>query len=379
MSAARAPSDNPARTWTHEALDAIGAGVIVFDGSGRIFLANPRAASILGRTVADLQDRRVDEVLAPVAQLLAPNAGPERGQLEVTLADGRRFSVGYSITTFVPSQAGTDEKHHVCLFQDISIVTRLREERDRLLQLAALGSLMPPLLHELRNPLAAISTTTELLLEEHPAASARDDLLRILEEVQRINLISQRLRGMDEVGRPLRTQQPADAAGAIVEVIDLLRPTAERNGARLLLDSADLPPLPLEPSVLRSITLNLVTNAVEACAAGGQIQVRARHYRGQLFELSVEDDGKGMSDEVLARCTDLFFTTKRRGSGLGLTLCRQAAEAASGSLTIRSRPGSGTCAVLSIPLGEGAIEPRAPARGATKTQPHGQPRAEPRR
>lgn len=371
------PGDNSTRTWTHEAMDAIGAGVIVFDGTGQIFLANPRAASILGRTVAELEGRRVDEVLAPMAQLLAPTSRPERGQLEVTLADGRQFSIGYSITTFVPSHGGAPEKHHVCLFQDISIVTRLREERDRLLQLATLGSLMPPLLHELRNPLAAISTTTELLLEEHPSASARDDLLRILDEVQRINLISQRLRGMDEVGRPLRTQQPADAAGAITEVVQLLRPTAERNGAQLLLDAPDLPALPLEPSVLRSITLNLVTNAVEACARGGQIQVRARHYAGQLFELSVEDDGPGMSDEVLAHCTDLFFTTKRRGSGLGLTLCRQAAEAASGSLTMRSRPGSGTCAVLAVPLLDGAIESASGPAGGT-APPRARPRAEPR-
>lgn len=341
-------------------MDAIGAGVIVFDGAGRILLANPRAASILGRSVAELQGCRVDEVLAPLAQLLTPSSRPERGQLEVTLSDGRQFALGYSITTFVPTQASPRAKHHVCLFQDISIVTRLREERDRLLQLAAVGSLMPPLLHELRNPLAAISTTTELLLEEHPAASARNDLLSILDEVQRINLISQRLRGMDEVGRPLRTRQPADAAGAIAEVVTLLRPTAERNGARLSFDAGELPALPLEPSVLRSITLNLVTNAVEACARGGEIRVHARHYRGQIFELTVEDDGAGMSDEVLAHCTDLFFTTKRRGSGLGLTLCRQAAEAAAGSLTVRQRAGGGTCAVVTVPLVEGAIDaPRA--------------------
>src|SRR5690606_33961697 len=111
----------------------------------------------------------------------------------------------------------------------------------------------------------------------------------------------------------------------------------------------DMPLLPMDISVIRTIAFNLITNAIHACDAGDQIRVGAGfHADTQQFVLSVEDTGQGMPAEVLERCTELFFTTKSKGTGIGLALCSGAVQAAGGELSIHSEIGGGTRVELRV-------------------------------
>jgi signal transduction histidine kinase len=132
----------------------------------------------------------------------------------------------------------------------------------------------------------------------------------------------------------------------------------------------DLPSVPVSPHRLTQAVLNLVVNASEAIVAKGRIRIRAcRAEAGRCVELSVSDDGRGMSQEVKRRALDPFYSTKPRGlgTGLGLALVDAMARSAGGSVRIDSEPAQGTTVVLSLPAIEGEVEPTEGPAGRSAT------------
>lgn len=236
--------------------------------------------------------------------------------------------------------------------EDLTELERLREERDRLLQIATIHELLPSILHEVKNPLAAIATTAELLFEEAADEHVRASAHAILHESRRMKLT---LEGIGAVGRSLRSRRYEAVDHAIREVCSVLHARAESVGVRARCGIPDLPLLPLDTSVVCAIAFNLTNNAIQACAAGGEVALTVRLLdEGRTFEMIVADTGVGMTPEVLARCRELFFTTKARGTGIGLALCSRAVTDAGGTMDIASAPGEGTRVTLRIPIEDGA-------------------------
>lgn len=130
----------------------------------------------------------------------------------------------------------------------------------------------------------------------------------------------------------------------------MLRTKAEDDDVRLSFEIPDMPLLPLDSSILAGIVHNLVTNAIQASAPRGRVDVTASHdERRERLVLRVADDGAGMNEDTITECRNLFFTTKPHGTGIGLTLCDRAVRAAGGVMSIESAKGKGTVITLSIP------------------------------
>lgn len=336
-----------------EVVDALATAVLVVSPSGEVLFANARAEELFAARTgarADAQaPRDVAELLAPLEELLAAQrAGTEpvgrsarRPLLRVNHAGLERV-FGYTVSR----TRGSGETPYVIAFQDVTQVVQLEEERDRLLKLATVGEVMPMLLHETKNPLAAAITTLELLLEERSEPALQADLHGVLVEIRRA-LLS--LEGLGAVGRSLRSARSHAVDHAVREVVTLLEARARRHGVHLSAEVPALPLLPLDPSSIRGIVLNLVTNAVQACHRGDAHVLVRMGLEGSTLRLDVIDSGAGMSPEVLARCRELFFTTKRHGSGIGLALCVRLVEEAGGRVDIESAPGRGTHIAITIP------------------------------
>lgn len=322
-------------------LQALPAGLVVVDRDGCIAAMNPAGAAILRVEAAATVGRSVDRLLAPLSFLIDGQRadGQLRPELVVMRPDGSSVTVGYSIGEMEDGQWAV-------LFQDISGYARVRRERDRLLQIATVSDVVPSMLHELRNPLAAITSTVELLLEEELPDELQAELQAVLSEVRRMDLGFQ---GLGVVGRSLGSERRAIIDRTIQEVSRVLRSGAARAGVILRVDVTPMPRLPLDPMVVRAILFNLVNNAIAACREGDEIRIRARVVDGR-FELVVADTGAGMSSDILHRCTELFFTTKSRGSGIGLALCRRAVESADGVLSVYSTEGRGTQVRIDVPV-----------------------------
>lgn len=219
-------------------------------------------------------------------------------------------------------------------------------------RLAELGQMASVAAHEIRNPLGIIEQTADLVRRKY-AGEGDDPLLGyISEEVDRLNRL---------VGRFLEFARPSDSpddhgdilscdlAGVTREVCGQLLPDAEKRSIRLTWDIPEgaVGVRGIDSERARQILLNLLLNAFEAVPAGLSVEVRVTTARGRAH-LQIRDEGAGMTPDVLAKAVNPFFTTREKGSGLGLALVAKMVEEAGGNLEIQSSPGEGTVVTISL-------------------------------
>lgn len=322
-------------------IERLPTGVLVVADNGFVTHANARAEEILGST--GIEGHPVGEVLAPLPHL--KDAVGSSSSASSRLPGRPEISVGYRVAV-AKDRDGRDL--HLVVLQDISGMQRLRDERDRLLQLAAVGETLPAVLHEIKNPLAAISTAVEVLMEELTEGHVLRELGAILGEVRRIKLA---LEGVGLFRNDLHVRRASAIDRALREAFLVIEPQLRTKGVTADVRLPDLPLLELDVAVVRAFLFNLLSNAVQACSPGDRIRVEA-HLRaeGKTLELTVADTGCGMTPETLARCRELFFTTKSNGSGIGLALVATTIERAGGQVLIESEAGQGTTVTLRMPV-----------------------------
>ncbi len=225
-------------------------------------------------------------------------------------------------------------------------------------QLAALGQLSGTIAHELGNPLNAISGHVQLLARDATLPPAHREQVAIVEgEVKRMTSIIRRF--LDSARALTPAPEPVEVSSLVDEALSLTL-SAEARG-RLTVSREvpqDLGRVTLDPSLVRHVLTNFISNAVDAMARGGKLTVRARRADG-LLALQVEDTGPGIPAEERKRIFEPFYTTKPRGkgTGLGLAICREIASALKGRIDVESRPGQGSTFTLLVPA------PSSPPRG----------------
>ncbi len=324
-------------------LDVLDAAVVVVEANGSIAYATDRAASILKTQRDQLLGASVAKLIAPLDELRAEEPAEERRK--VRLPQNEDVVVGYRTAAVGEQKSPT---HWAVVFQDITSWETLKDERDRLMRLAAVSEVLPSILHELKNPLAAIGTAVEILLEECPPGDIQTDLHSVLTEIRRMSLT---LEGIGSVGRGLRAQSYGAVDHAMLQTAKVLSRQAEERGITIDCDVPAMPLLPFDVATIRAILFNLVTNAIHACSSGDSVKVSARLVEdGRRLKMAVEDTGKGMPSAVVERCRDLFYTTKPRGTGIGLALCDRAVKSAGGVLEVDSELGRGTRIRLEVPV-----------------------------
>lgn len=322
-----------------ELVEALPLAVVLVTDEGHVDYVNARAKGLLrsaGLSVAQFP---------PQESTSSEEGDPAQQRFTVQSPEGPR-TFGYQITRL-------SNGSRLIAFQDVTAIEQTQRERNRLLQLASISEVMPAVLHELKNPLAGITLMMELLIEDAPEEN-RERLHAILSEVRRLTLT---LDGLGRFRHEVRSTRHWPIDLALREAFSLLEPLASSRGILTVVDVKDMPLLPFEPAAIRAVLFNLVTNAIHACQSGHRIEVHADFDRATTtLLLTVSDTGAGMMRSVRERCTELFFTTKSKGSGIGLALCAGVAEAVGGTLTIESSPGLGTRITLAFPIDPGAAD-----------------------
>jgi signal transduction histidine kinase len=221
-------------------------------------------------------------------------------------------------------------------------------------RLATIGQFAASIGHELRNPLGVVESSLYLLRQhlkaEAEAPSVKKHLDRIGSEVQRANKTIHDLLDLARNRPPQRRSTP------LRELVDSAAEAALLPAAMTLHVSvpADLA-LDIDPDQVRQVFANLFTNASQALKGRGQIWVEVEPMSGDGARIRVRDDGPGIPAQDRARVFEALFTTKAKGSGLGLALCRRIMEAHGGSVEIESRPdGAGFLLIFPLPGGGGA-------------------------
>jgi len=327
----------------------ISSGVMTLDLTGRIASFNPAAEEIVGVPAEELRDRhwrdtpfREVKLLAEFFSTPAAMLNGFTEELEVRHRDGRDVLIGITVT---PLKASDDEVLGlVGIFQDLTerrqIEARLRQG-DRL---AAVGRLAAGLAHEVRNPLAAISGSIQLIKEE--GTEATPQLLDIvLREADRLKLVTGQFLDFAKPGSA--EHKECDLVPFLQETVSLLERSCEDPAAVAfaIRTDADRIPVVADPDQLRQVLWNLGLNALQAMPAGGRLTLAAR--RGSpdngagWVSVEVTDTGRGITPGEVDRVFDPFYSTKQGGTGLGLAIARKIVDGFGGRIEVVSTEGRG--------------------------------------
>lgn len=238
------------------------------------------------------------------------------------------------------------------IIQDITEQERVKrqlQDSEELLrrsdQLSVAGQLAAGLAHEIRNPLTALKGFAQLLQrasgprERHYVDIMQDELLRIERITNELLLLA----------KPHAvTHTRVDLAQLLNEASELLLGQALLHNVRMTVDVNPVPPVQGDPSQLKQVLINVMKNAIEAMAAGGELRILLFVAQSQVH-VSVQDEGGGMTADAVKRLGEPFFTTKTDGTGLGLMVCRRILADHGGALHVFSELGKGTCVELCLP------------------------------
>ncbi|WP_339409947.1 sensor histidine kinase [Pseudomonas sp. EA_35y_Pfl2_R5] len=311
-------------------LDLLPGGVIVIDGQGVVREANPVARNLLGQPLVGMLWRQV------IARNFAPR---EDDGHEISLKDGRRLSIATRSLHAEPGQ--------LVLLTDLTETRRLQDQLSRHERLSALGRMVASLAHQIRTPLSAA-----LLYASH----LTEQVLPVEQQQRFAGRLKERLHELEHQVRDMlifaRGELPLPDRLAPKELFDALRSAAEPHvldmQVRWQCDSR-AGELLCNRDTLVGTVLNLIENAIQAGGREARLKIHL-YQRGETLRLCISDNGPGIDSATLARLGEPFFTTKTTGTGLGLAVVKAVARAHQGDVQLRSRPGRGTCAILTLPL-----------------------------
>jgi signal transduction histidine kinase len=225
----------------------------------------------------------------------------------------------------------------------------MKRQMVRAEQLASLGELAAGLTHEIKNPLAGLIATIELLRDDDDG-SYRDIYEQMLAELKRVS------GTLDSLLRLAKPQPPrridVDMSKVIRDVEALFAARTRRAGVALDIEIPDthVPVLQLDHGLMVQLLVNLLTNSIQATERGGRVSVLLAPFPNRDgVVMAVSDTGRGIEQEALERIFDPFFTTKEEGTGLGLPICRQIVEQHGGTITVESKKDEGTRVVILLP------------------------------
>ncbi|MBK9032533.1 MAG: PAS domain-containing protein [Myxococcales bacterium] len=326
---------------------SLSSGLLTIDDHGRVLTINQTGLDVLGANAATAVGGELDAVMPGLgARLaaLAPTASLRRTDL--TLPGEPARTIGITVS---PLRDDADQViGRVINFSDLTDLRRLEGIARRNERLATVGQLAAGVAHEIRNPLASISGSIELLSQSAPTSEDDRALMAIvLREIDRLNVLITEL--LDYANPRPRAIAPLDLAVMLDDVIAVLR--QDRSWGPVAIAADDAGPLALEGDAaqLRQVVWNLARNACEAAAAGGgHVQLRAR-VDGAAIVLDVTDDGPGIAADHLAHIFDPFYTTKRKGTGLGLATCHAIVAEHGGTIDVASKLGQGATFTVRLP------------------------------
>jgi signal transduction histidine kinase len=248
---------------------------------------------------------------------------------------------------------------------------KLLETQEQLIRsekLAAIGQLASGVGHELRNPLGAIKNAAFYIRRragntDLPKTEPRvmEFLSIIDEEVNSANKVITDLLGFSRMGKPAAA--PTNIAG-IIE--DALRYTPIPQGVTLAKEINNLPMVMVDGEQIKQVVVNIVLNALQAMPEGGRLEIRASA-KGKSVEVEFTDSGGGIPDEIKNKIFDPLFTTKAKGVGLGLSVCKTIMERHQGEIRVKSQVGQGTTFTISLPAPR-VLETSAVAKGGSDGQ-----------
>jgi signal transduction histidine kinase len=359
----------------NQMLDTLRDGVLLFTGDRRAVMVSDAVENFVSRTEGDFRGqmvgRRLEEIFAPETALGAAvlEAFEREGDVVaegVTLEDGREVQI--SLDQIDDGRGGDGENPGsmgtLLTLRDTESALQLGQELEVSRRLAAIGKLTAGVGHEVKNPINAMVVHLELLRGKLAGGSTENGAGELFRAAQRhVEILSGEMQRLDRVvqtladfSRPMELHlHEQDLRKVVRSVIELTEAEMAENNVQV---RTELPrealPVRVDDELIRQALLNLLLNAMQAMPQGGVMRVGVRR-EAQFAVVEVEDNGEGIPVELLPRIFELYFTTKPKGSGIGLATTYRILQMHGGAMDVRSNadPAAadrGTTFTLRVPV-----------------------------
>ena len=333
-------------------VNRISSGVLVFDEGLRLLYSNDLAAT----QIAGLHPgKRLSEIIAKESWGQSVLDGCAQ-VLDSAISWEMETRVGKGSTLFFQASghwAKGKLRILVLTLQDITHLRKMEAEVRSAERMATLGSVAAQIANEIRNPLASISGSAQLLGSIQGLDAEDQQLLRLIQdESARLSRTLQEFLDFSRIRQPSFRQIRLRPLLEEVRLFLLQRPEASRSNQPIVrLECPGTLELSIDRDLLLQILQNLALNGLQSVPSGQQIELGllAESQKHGTIRITVTDNGTGMADEILERAGEVFFTTKPQGNGLGLANSRQMLASMGGELHLESVPGQGTKAQLILP------------------------------
>jgi two-component system, NtrC family, nitrogen regulation sensor histidine kinase GlnL len=341
-------------------------GILVISSDLRVIKFNQAAEEIFQRSLSSFEgesllrlfpdqpnliDKAHQSIIAGVSYHHVEGVGYNK-------STNGRFPVNLTFSPLISDHKNTAG---IILIQDTSLLKELQENSQQTESLSTLSILTTGMAHEIRNPLSGIRGSAQLLLNELKNNDHREYIEIVIEEVDRINRL---VKKMMNLTRPnLNDFKPINIHLVLEEILSLEKETLKsKEGKFVQIYDPSIPAIKANKDELKQVFLNLVKNAVEASPKGGLVQISTQYNNNYTFRkkqdalsqnnivITITDYGLGMDNATRKKLFTPFFTTKKRGTGLGMSVSLKIVENHNGKIKVTSEKNKGTVVQVFLPV-----------------------------
>jgi signal transduction histidine kinase len=347
--------------------------IILLDERFFIVLANPAAAELLHlrktrhlsfasavrkRNAEDLiRDIRANQV--KVVQIDVPGSTRRLPQTLKIMARRLRFGLDLPNSSAGLQSRSRVQEFRLLMIQEVTSEVMLQEQLVEVERFVGMGQLAAGIAHELTNPLASIASNLLYLRNSLPAGQNGSIREAVETTAERVDDMWELLTTLSSFTRQRHPRyEVADFHELIRRTVTFIAREAEYRHIQILVSFAPVGlSFQMDVRMMKQVLLNLLKNAMEAMPGGGRLEIRTRQSEASdgepaLAQIELEDSGVGISETEMRKVFRPLYSTKPRGTGLGLPFCRQVIEEHGGEIRINSRKGSGTTVTFTIPIHE---------------------------
>ena len=327
------------RAFSSRIIDSMDVGLITTDRGGRIHLLNRTAQHITGRHMDEALHMTIREIFPEVERV-----GPMRFETWTKRAGGQEIYLRFSVSPIMIDEKNT--AGYVWSIEDLTELKLMERQVRQKEQMAALGAMSAGIAHEIRNPLASIKGSFDLLQSELELNSEQGRLAEIIRrETERLN------KTISEFLAYARTPAPKletlELSVLISETVSLMRNSPELKPGHAI--ETRLAPVTrsVDGSMMRQVFYNLASNAFRAMPDGGTLTIRLEA-RGAAARIQFEDTGRGIEEDQIKKLFVPFYSKFGNGTGLGLPIVYQIVSAHNGTISVKSQSGAGSVFTVDI-------------------------------
>ena len=341
-------------------IESVDTGILTINLRGQIKSFNRAAEEITGYSFAEVEDKNIVDLFPEYGDLLEnihtggyPYSQQSRVEMYIESHEKKPLTLGCSVSFL---NDGTEKRiGDILVFQDLTAIKKMELILEKNRRLAFIGEMAAGLAHEMRNPLASISGSIQVLHKSLPLNETDERLMQII------------LRGKDQLESFMRDflllSRPTLGMPEMIKITDVIEDILEsmrylpdwRDDIQVIKSLQDhLPFIRANKTEIRQLIWNVLMNAIQSMPNGGRVTIETGKdtpdiSAGQFLEIQISDNGQGIIEKDLGKIFEPFYTTREKGTGLGLAIVNRIVEGHAGKIKVDSRSGEGTTFTIWLP------------------------------